>query len=127
MMSQMPPVNFNPGYSGGGGPGQYDGPGGLEAPGATASMIMGILSIVVNVPIAGLIVAYLGFKKAGEAKALIARNPGMYNNAGTAQAGYILCIIGMCLGGISTLCGCGYFIVIVAALMGAAGSGHVGP
>src|SRR5688572_14355635 len=98
MMSQMPPINqgpmHNPGYSNMG-PG---GPGGIEAPGATASMIMGIISIVVNIPIGGLILAYLGFQKAGEAKALIAQNPGMYSNAGTAQAGYVLCIIGMCLG-----------------------------
>src|SRR5688572_268658 len=120
MMSQMPPTNqgpmFNQGYSGNP----------QEAPGATASMVMGIITIVFNIPIVGLIVAYIGFQKANEARALIAQNPGMYTNAGVAQAGYILCIIGMCLGAISTLCGCGYFILIAAAIVGGA-SGAGGP
>jgi hypothetical protein len=50
----------------------------------------------------------------------------MFNNAGVAQAGMILSIIGICLGGLSTLCGCGYFALIFFALMGAAGGAGAG-
>lgn len=101
-----------------------------EAPGATTGMVLGIISIVFNVPIVGLILAYIGFQKSREAKALIEMNPSMFSNAGTAQAGYILSIIGMCLGGLSTLCGCGYFIIIAIAIIGGAagaGAGAGGP
>ncbi len=98
-----------------------------ELPGATASMVLGIISIVFNVPLVGLILAYIGFQKAKEAKALSDAHPGYYTNAGIAQAGYILSIIGMCLGGFSTLCGCGYFaIALIAVIGGVAGAGSGG-
>jgi hypothetical protein len=111
-MTQLPPT--------------YPGPlhtGSREAPGATAGMVLGIISIVFNAPIVGLILAWIGFTKSRDAKAMCEMNPGQYTNAGVAQAGYILCIIGLCLGGLSTLCGCGYFIIIGIALVGGAASG----
>ena len=70
-----------------------------------------------------MILALVGLSKARSAKALCDAHPGMFSNAGVAQAGMILSIIGICLGGISTLCGCGYFAIIIMALMGAAGGG----
>ena len=96
-----------------------------EVPGATASLVLGILTLVVNLPIAGLIMALIGLSKARAAKALCDANPGFFTNAGVAQAGMILCIIGTCLGAISTLCGCGYFIFFAFMIAGAAtGAGH---
>lgn len=91
-----------------------------EVPGATASLVLGIISIVFNAPIIGLILALIGFNYARSAKAICDAAPGMYNNAGVAQAGYVCCIIGLILGAISSLCGCGYFLLIVLALGGAA-------
>lgn len=115
-MSQMPPPSTPPGP-----------PTGMpvltEAPGATAGLVLGIISIVFSMPIVGAILAFIGFNKSKEAKMLCEMNPGMYSNAGVAQAGYITSIIGLILGGLSTLCGCGYFIIIALAIGGAAASG----
>lgn len=97
-----------------------------DVPGGTASLVLGIVSIVANFPIVGLVVAYIGYQKARAAKALCDMSPGFYTNAGVAQAGYILCIIGMVLGSISTLCGCGYFAVVIAAIIGVATGTHQG-
>lgn len=120
-MTQMPPVP--PDYQM---PPTIPGPMvSREVPGATVSLVLGILTLVVNLPIAGLIMALIGLSKARAAKALCDAHPGFYTNAGVAQAGMILCIIGTCLGALSTLCGCGYFIAIAFAIAGAAsGAGH---
>jgi hypothetical protein len=98
-------------------------PGLTEAPGATAGLVLGIISVVFSMPVVGAVLAYIGFNKSKEAKAHCEMNPGMYSNAGVAQAGYIVSIVGLVLGGLSTLCGCGYFIIIVLAIGGAAASG----
>ncbi len=108
-MTQLPPTVPGPMIS-------------REAPGATASLVLGIISVVFNIPIVGLILALIGLSKARHAKALCDANPGYFNNAGVAQAGMILSIIGIVLGAISTLCGCGYFAMIGMAIMGAAGA-----
>jgi hypothetical protein len=49
--------------------------------------------------------------------------PGYYANAGVAQAGYVCSIIGLILGAFTTLCGCGYAVVILFLIMGAATQG----
>ena len=91
-----------------------------ELPGATAGLVLGICSIVFTFPVVGLILGFIGFQKSREAKQVAEMNPGIYSNAGVAQAGYVCSIIGLILGGISTLCGCGYFIIVIVALAGAA-------
>lgn len=94
-----------------------------DAPGATASLVLGIISIVFNMPVVALVLAIIGLMKARSARLLYDAHPGYYTNAGVAQAGMILSIIGICLGALSTLCGCGYFGMIALALM----SGGRGP
>ena len=91
-----------------------------EAPGATAGLVLGICSIVFSMPIIGVILAFIGFQKSKDAKLVCEMNPGMYSNAGIAQAGYITSIVGLVLGSFMTLCGCGYFIIIAIAIGGAA-------
>lgn len=98
-----------------------------DAPGATAALVLGIISVVFNIPIVGLILALIGLSKARNAKAMCDANPGCYSNAGVAQAGMILSIIGIVLGSISTLCGCGYFAFVGLAIMGAASGAGSGP
>ncbi len=93
-----------------------------ELPGATAGLVLGICSIVFSGPIIGLILGFLGFQKSREAKQTAAMNPGIYANAGIAQAGYVCSIIGLILGGIMTLCGCANFIFFILLLAGAAGA-----
>jgi hypothetical protein len=114
-MTQMPPTIPGPMVT-------------REVPGATASLVLGIIPIVINIPVVGLILALIGLSKARVAKAMCDARPGYYTNAGVAQAGMILCIIGTVLGGLSTLCGCGYFAFIGLMLVGAAaGGGANGP
>jgi hypothetical protein len=95
---------------------------GPEAPGATAGLVLGILSIVFSGPIIGLIFGIIGLMKSREAKAFCEMHPDS-PSAGIAQAGFICSIIGTCISALTTLCGCGYFIVVVLALGGAAASG----
>jgi hypothetical protein len=94
-----------------------------EAPGATAGLVLGILSIAMSGPIIGLILGILGYTKSSRAKAICDANPGMYNNGGIAQAGYICSIIGIIVGSVTSLCGCGYFAIVLLALFGAAAGG----
>ncbi len=94
-----------------------------EAPGATASLVLGIISIVLSVPIVGLILAWIGLSKGRAAKAMCDANPGYYTNAGTAQAGYVISIIGLVINSLSSLCVCGYFGFIALMLVAAGSSG----
>ncbi len=94
-----------------------------ELPGATAGLVLGICSIVFSAPIVGLILGFLGLQKSRAAKQTAAMNPGIYANAGIAQAGYVCSIIGLILGAIVTLCGCGYFIFAIIFAVGMAGAG----
>jgi hypothetical protein len=93
-----------------------------ELPGATAGLVLGICSIVFSGPLIGLLLGFLGLMKAKEAKGFAELNPGLYANAGVAQAGYVCSIIGLVLGAFTTLCGCGYAVIILVAIMGAAAS-----
>jgi hypothetical protein len=115
-MTQMPPMPQMP-------PTVPGSTASREVPGATAAMVLGIISIVMNVPVVALILSLIGLSKARAAKALCDAHPGYYTNAGIAQAGMVLCIIGICLGSLSTLCGCGYFAMIALALLSGAGAG----
>jgi hypothetical protein len=91
-----------------------------ELPGATAGLVLGICSIVFSGPLVGLLLGFLGLVKSKEARQFAELNPGLYANAGVAQAGYVCSIIGLILGGFTTLCGCAYAVFIVALLFGAA-------
>ncbi len=91
-----------------------------ELPGATAGLVLGICSIVFSAPIIGLILGFIGFQKARGARKVAELNPGIYSNAGVAQAGYVCCIIGLILGGISTLFGCVSIVLFAVLAAGAA-------
>jgi hypothetical protein len=91
-----------------------------ELPGATAGMVLGICSIVFSGPLVGLLLGFLGLMKSKEARQFAEMNPGLYANAGVAQAGYVCSIIGLILGAFTTLCGCGYAIFFVLIVAGAA-------
>ncbi|MHC4415857.1 MAG: hypothetical protein ACYS0G_11295 [Planctomycetota bacterium] len=89
-------------------------------PGATAGLVLGICSIVFSWPVVGLVLGFIGLQKSRGAKQMDEMNPGVFANAGVAQAGYVCSIIGLVLGAFSTLCGCAYFVFIIAAIAGAA-------
>jgi hypothetical protein len=69
--------------------GVYDGPK-VNAPGAVASLVLGILSLL----ICGIIFGIFAISKSNEAKRAIAANPA-YGGAGLATAGLVLGIIGI--------------------------------
>ena len=91
-----------------------------ELPGATAGLVLGICSIVFSGPLVGLLLGFLGLVKSREARQFAEMNPGIYSNAGVAQAGFVCSIIGLVLGGFTTLCGCAYAVFIVILIAGAA-------
>ena len=97
-----------------------------ELPGATAGLVLGICSIVFTIPLVSLLLAFLGLMKAKEAREVAELNPGLYANAGVAQAGYVCSIIGLILGVLSVLsCCCGgiLFLFVVGTAGAAAQSG----
>ena len=94
-----------------------------ELPGATAGLVLGICSIVFSGPLIGVLLGFLGLMKSKEARQFAETYPGYYANAGVAQAGYVCSIIGLILGAFTTLCGCGYAVVVIIILMGAAAQG----
>ncbi len=68
-----------------------------------------------------LLLAYLGLVKSKEARQFAELNPGIYANAGVAQAGYVCSIIGLILGALSVLsCCCGGILFLF--VMGTAGA-----
>ena len=96
-----------------------------ELPGATAGLVLGICSIVFTIPLVSLLLAFLGLMKSKEAREFAELNPGLYANAGVAQAGYVCSIIGLILGALSVLsCCCGG--VLFLFMMGAAGAAAQG-
>ncbi len=97
-----------------------------ELPGATAGLVLGICSIVFSGPIIGLILGFIGFKKSREAKQVAEMNPGIYSNAGVAQAGYVVSIVGLILGGITTLFGCVSIVILAVLAVGVAGAAAQG-
>ena len=95
-----------------------------DLPGATASLVLGILSIVLIIPVVNLVLAFIGLQKAREAKQIAELNPGVYTNLGVAQAGFVCSIVGLALGVLTLLCGCTWFVVTIGVILaGAAGQG----
>lgn len=77
-----------------------------QAPGAKASLILGICSIVTSCccyGILGLILGIIGLNKANKAKREFENNPEIYSGIGNAETGKITSIIGIVLGGLFLL------------------------
>jgi hypothetical protein len=67
-----------------------------SAPGAVASMVCGIIGVVVGCT--GLILGIVAIYQARKAREIIALNPGRYDGAGMATAGFVLGIIAIVVG-----------------------------
>lgn len=94
----------------------------IEAPGATAGLVLGILSMVLAERVLlGFMLAWVGFQKSKSAKELCTRFPDHYGPAGVAQAEYICSIAGICLGAIATI-GVRRLSVVFPILITAVGS-----
>lgn len=71
----------------------------------------------------GLILGLIGFFQAKKAKKLCSENPGLYSNAGNANAGYICSLIGFILGILASLYLLFIIVLVVLSVAGAAASG----
>ncbi len=79
-------------------------------PNASATLVLGILSIVLGCGIIGLVLGIIGLVISKEGKELYAKEPDKYSGYGSLNAGRILSIIGIVLGGLSLI----YVIVVIS-------------
>ena len=78
-------------------------------PNATAVLVLGICSIVFSCFFVGAILGIIGLVLGGKAKKVYKESPNLYEGYGQVNAGYIMSIIGTCLGGLYLI----YWIVVV--------------
>ena len=74
----------------------------IPLPNATATLVLGILSIVIGCFSIGLILGIIGLVISKEGRELYDRNPDGYIGYSSLNAGRVLCIIGIIMGGIGT-------------------------
>ena len=87
-----------------------------QLPNATATLVLGILSIVTGCIFIGLILGIIGLVISSKDKKMYDQNPQAYDGYGSLNAGRILSIIGTILGGLVVL----YWIIWVLIIGGAA-------
>jgi hypothetical protein len=85
-------------------------------PNATAVLVLGICSIVLGCLFVGLVLGILGIVLSKRGRMLYKENPSAYDGYGSLNAGYIMSIIGTCIGGLYVI----YFIIVVTILGGTA-------
>jgi hypothetical protein len=83
-----------------------------QLPNAATTLVLGILSIVLGCGVIGLVLGIIGLVISKEGKAMYEKNPGDYSGWGNLNAGRIMSIIGICLGGLSL------FYLIIALVIG---------
>ena len=80
-------------------------------PNSTATLILGICSIVFGCFFIGLILGIIGLVLSGKDNQMYKSNPELYDGYGALNAGRIMSIIGVILSGLYTI----YFIFVGAA------------
>jgi hypothetical protein len=93
----------------------------VPLPNATATLVLGILSIVIGCGSLGLILGIIGLVLSKEGKGLYDQNPDGYTGYSNLNAGRVLCIIGIILGGIAFCIGM-FWILGITTLIGTAAS-----
>src|SRR5687767_3302938 len=89
-----------------------------QLPNATAVLVLGICSIVFSCFFVGAILGIIGLVLGAKAKKVYKASPNLYEGYGQVNAGYIMSIIGTCLGGLYLI----YWIIWVL-ILGAASFG----
>lgn len=93
-------------------------------PNAVAALVLGILSIVTSCWFVGLVLGIIGLVLGNKGRQVYAAAPDAYTGYGMLNAGRIMSIIGICIGGLYVL----YVIVFVAIIgvgVGLAGMGDM--
>ena len=97
---------------------------GGKLPGAVASMVLGIVSLVVScscIPLADIIVGALGLSKAKKSFSLDEQYPHYYSGRGFATTGKITSLVGLLLGIATTI----FWVVYILGLVWLAENGPV--
>ncbi len=81
-------------------------------PNATAVLVLGICSIVFSCFFVGAILGIIGMVLGSKGKKIYRASPAIYDGFSQLNAGYIMSIIGTCLGGLYLI----YWIIWVAIL-----------
>ncbi|MDO9253961.1 MAG: CCC motif membrane protein [Bacteroidales bacterium] len=81
-------------------------------PNSTATLILGICSIVFGCLFVGFILGIIGLSISGTSKRLYLQNPNDYQGYGALNAGRIMSIIGLILGSIAIL----YWLIVVVII-----------
>ncbi len=89
-------------------------------PNATAVLVLGICSIVFSCFFVGAILGIIGLVLGSKSKKLYKISPELYDGYSQLNAGFIMSIIGTCLGGLYLI----YWVVVVV-IMGTAASSAV--
>lgn len=84
-------------------------------PNAAAALVLGILSVITSCWFVGLILGIIGLVLGNKARRVYLSAPNGYNGYGMANAGRVLSIIGICIGGI--------YIFYICVILGAIGIG----
>lgn len=85
-------------------------------PNSTAVLVLGICSIVFGCFFIGLILGIIGISMSSKGRKLYKANPDLYEGNGMLNAGWLMSIIGIALGGLYT-----FYWLIAVALLGGAG------
>jgi M penetrans paralogue family 26 len=72
-------------------------------PNATAVLVLGICSIVFSCVFVGCICGIIGLVLASKGRTMYRENPSLYEGYGQLNAGWIMSIIGVVLGGLSII------------------------
>ena len=84
-------------------------------PNATTVLVLGICSIVFSCFIVGLVLGIVGMVLAGKGRKLYKESPASYDGWSQLNAGYIMSIIGTCLGGLYVV-----YVIIWVVILGTA-------
>ncbi len=84
----------------------------IMLPNATVVLVLGICSIVFSCFFVGLVLGIIGMVLAKKPRQMYKESPNSYDGYGQLNAGWIMSIIGTCLGGLYVV----YWIIWVAIL-----------
>jgi hypothetical protein len=87
-------------------------------PNSTATLVLGICSIVFSCLFAGVALGIIGIVISGKGRKMYKENPELYEGYGALNAGFITSIIGLSIGILYII----YYIFVMTALIGAAGA-----
>jgi M penetrans paralogue family 26 len=81
-------------------------------PNATTVLVLGICSIVFSCVFVGLVLGIIGIVLSGKGRKMYKEAPALYEGYGQLNAGFIMSIIGTCIGALYTL----YYVILVVII-----------